>query len=66
MRFEDYKVVLYRNQPDGWVAEIPSISGCHALMPTAEQALAELAGVFRLIEGEHRERGTPLLRASRP
>jgi hypothetical protein len=20
---EDYKVVLYRNQPSGWVAEIP-------------------------------------------
>ena len=60
MSFEDYKVVLYRNQPDGWVAEIPSLPGCHALMPTAEAALAELAEVFRLIEQEHRESGTPL------
>jgi predicted RNase H-like HicB family nuclease len=60
MSFEDYKVVLYRNQPDGWVAEIPSIAGCHALMPTAEEALAELAEVFRMIEEEHRESGTPM------
>lgn len=57
MGFDDYKVVLYRNRPDGWVAEIPSVSGCHALMPTAEEALAELAEVFRIIEEEHRESG---------
>ena len=62
MSFDDYKVVLYRNQPDGWVAEIPSIAGCHALMPTANEALAELAEVFRMIEDEHRESGTPMPR----
>ena len=60
MGFDDYKVVLYRNQPDGWVAEIPSIPGCHALMPTREEALAELAGVFELIAEEHREDGKPM------
>ncbi|MEO8025409.1 MAG: type II toxin-antitoxin system HicB family antitoxin [Bryobacteraceae bacterium] len=60
MGFDDYKVVLYRNHPDGWVAEIPSIPGCHALMPTAEAALAELSEVFRLIEEEYRESGTAL------
>jgi predicted RNase H-like HicB family nuclease len=60
MGFDDYKVVLYRNQPDGWVAEIPALAGCHALMPTAEQALSELAVVFRMIEEEHRESGTPM------
>jgi predicted RNase H-like HicB family nuclease len=64
MTFEDYKVVLYRNQPDGWVAEIPSIPGCHALMPTAEEALAELAQVFRMIEAEYRESGKSLPRDS--
>jgi predicted RNase H-like HicB family nuclease len=64
MKFDDYKVVLYRNQPDGWVAEIPSIPGCHALMPTAEEALAELAQVFRIIEREHREEGRALPRDS--
>jgi predicted RNase H-like HicB family nuclease len=57
MSFDDYKVVLYRNQPDGWAAEIPALAGCHALMPTAEQALPELAVVFRMIEEEHRESG---------
>jgi predicted RNase H-like HicB family nuclease len=46
MGFDDYKVVLYRNQPEGWVVEIPAIPGCHALMPTREEALAELAAVF--------------------
>jgi predicted RNase H-like HicB family nuclease len=60
MSFDDYKVLLYRNQPDGWVAEIPSISGCHALMPTPEAALAELAAVFRMIEEEYRESGRSL------
>ena len=57
MRFEDYKVVLYRNQPDSWVAEIPSVPGCYALMATREEALWELAGVFRMIEDEYREAG---------
>ncbi len=57
MSFDDYKVVLYRNQPDGWVAEIPALAGCHALMPTAGQALSELAVVFQMIEEEHRETG---------
>ena len=41
MSLDDYKVVLYRNQPYGWVAEIPAIHGCYALMPTREDALAE-------------------------
>jgi len=32
---------------------------CHALMPTREEALAELAGVFEVIEaGESRSFGT--------
>ena len=60
MGFDDYKVVLYRNQPDGWVAEIPAIPGCHALMPTREAALAELASVFRLISDEYFELGRVL------
>lgn len=60
MGFDDYKVVLYRNQPEGWVAEIPSIPGCHALMSTREEALAELAEVFRLISQEHQDRNEPL------
>ena len=60
MGFDDYKVVLYRNQPEGWVAEIPAIPGCHALMPTREEALTELAGVFRMISEEYQEKNQPL------
>lgn len=56
MGFDDYKVVLYRNQPEGWVAEIPAIPGCHVLMPTREEALDELAQVFRLISAEYQDR----------
>jgi len=42
MRFEDYKIILYRQEDGSWVAEIPAISGCYALMNTREEALAEL------------------------
>ena len=60
MSLDDYKVVLYRNQPDGWVAEVPAICGCYALMPTREAALAELEGVFEIIAAECDEKGLPL------
>jgi predicted RNase H-like HicB family nuclease len=60
MTFDDYKVVIYRNQPDGWVAEIPAIPGCHSLMPTREEALAELVRVFDMVAVEYRETGTQL------
>ena len=60
VKLDDYKVVLYRNQPDGSVAEIPAIQGCYALMPTREEALAELDHVFEMIAAEHREKGLPM------
>jgi len=60
MSLDDYKVVLYRNQPEGWVAEIPAIQGCYALMPTREEALAELERVFELLAPEYREKGQSL------
>lgn len=60
MSLDDYKVVLYRNYPDGWVAEIPAIQGCYALMPTREEALAELASVFGMIAAEYHEKGVEL------
>ena len=56
MSLDDYKVVLYRNEPSGWVAEVPSIPGCHGLMPSREAALSELAVVFQLISDEYAER----------
>lgn len=57
MTLDNYNVVLYRNQPQGWVAEVPSIPGCYALMETREEALAELEGVFQMIAAEYGERG---------
>ncbi len=62
MRFDDYKLIIYRNQPDGWVAEIPAITGCHALMPTVAEAVSELDKVFQLIEEEYRAAGQALPR----
>jgi predicted RNase H-like HicB family nuclease len=56
MGLENYKIVLYRQEDGSWVAEIPAISGCYALMPTREQALEELDGVFRMISEEYREK----------
>ncbi len=60
MNLDDYKVVLYRNQPDGWVADVPAIEGCYALMPTREEAVTELARVFEMISAEYRDKGLPL------
>ena len=56
----DYKIILYRQQDGGWVAEVPSISGCYALMDSKESALAELEAVFEMIAQEYREQGQPL------
>ena len=60
MTDQDYKTVLYRQEDGSWVAEIPAISGCYALMPTREEALAELAKVFEMIAEEYREKGLRL------
>jgi predicted RNase H-like HicB family nuclease len=60
MKLGDYKTVLYRQEDGSWVAEIPAITGCYALMPTREGALAELANVFAMIADEYRERSVSL------
>ena len=60
MSFDDYKVVLYRQDNGSWVAEIPALGGCYALMDTREAALNELGQVFALIAQEHHERGQAL------
>jgi predicted RNase H-like HicB family nuclease len=60
MTIENYKTILYRQQDGGWVAEIPAISGCYALMETREAALAELTNVFAMIAEEYREKGIAL------
>ncbi len=60
MGYEDYKTVLYRQEDGSWVAEIPAIPGCYALMDTRELALAELAKVFSMIAEEYRQKGQAL------
>ena len=60
MTLDDYKTVLYRQEDGSWVAEVPAVSGCYALMPTREEALSELGHVFELIVEEYRENGQPL------
>ena len=60
MSFDDYKTVLYRQEDGSWVAEIPAIGGCYALMPTRDEALAELGRVFAMIAEEYSEKGVPL------
>jgi predicted RNase H-like HicB family nuclease len=60
MSVEDYKTILYRQEDGSWVAEIPAIPGCYALMPSREEALAELSSVFEMISEEYRDKGIPL------
>jgi len=60
MTMQDYKIVLYRQEDGSWVAEIPALAGCYALMDTREEALAELTRVFEMIAEEYREKGLPL------
>jgi predicted RNase H-like HicB family nuclease len=59
MTVQDYKTVLYRQEDGSWVAEIPAIPGCFALMPSREEALAELNCVFEMISEENRENRIP-------
>jgi predicted RNase H-like HicB family nuclease len=60
MALDDYKVVLYRNRPTGWVVEVPSIPGCYALMPTRAEALSEFEQVFLMLEAEYRDKNIAL------
>ncbi|MGH9405410.1 MAG: type II toxin-antitoxin system HicB family antitoxin [Terriglobia bacterium] len=60
MKLENYKTVLYRQEDGSWVAEIPAIAGCYALMSTRAEALAELSNVFTMIAEEYSERGAAL------
>jgi predicted RNase H-like HicB family nuclease len=60
VQFEDYKIVLYRQQDNTWVAEIPAIKGCYAVTPTIEAAVPELKRVFGVIEQEYIVKGLTL------
>jgi predicted RNase H-like HicB family nuclease len=60
VELSDYKIVVYRQDDGSWVAEIPALPGCYALMPSRAEALAELEGVFEMIAEEYQERGIPM------
>jgi predicted RNase H-like HicB family nuclease len=60
MTIESYKKILYRQEDGSWVAEIPCLPACYALMETRQAALEELNGVFQMIADEYRERGCEL------
>jgi predicted RNase H-like HicB family nuclease len=60
MSIEDYKTILYRQEDGSWVADIPAIPGCYALMPSREEALAELKSVFEMISEEYHDKRIPL------
>jgi predicted RNase H-like HicB family nuclease len=62
MTFDDYKIVLYRQDDGSWVAEVPALGGGYALMDTREAALTELEHLFALISQEHRDRGVAMPR----
>jgi predicted RNase H-like HicB family nuclease len=61
MTFDDYKIVIYpQDDRSSWVAEIPAIPACYALMSTREAAPAELSLVFEMIAEEYREKAISL------
>jgi predicted RNase H-like HicB family nuclease len=60
MTLQDYKTVFYRQEDGSWVAEIPALPGCYALMDTRQAALSELNSVFGMVAEEYREKGIPL------
>ena len=48
-----YQAIVYKQAEGPWVAEVPGLSGCCALMPTKEEALEELRRVLRDIAAEY-------------
>ena len=53
MKLEDYQIILYRQDDGSWVAEVPDIPGCYALMETREAASIELSKVFEMVTSEN-------------
>ena len=48
----DYTVVIRPDDNGTYVAYVPAIPGCHAMGSTPEEAKAELADVFAMIQEE--------------
>ena len=60
MNASRYKIVVHRQEDGWWVAEIPSLPACYALMPTQQEAIFELEGVFDMVVEEYQAKGLPL------
>ena len=54
---ENYTVVIRPDDNGTFVAYIPAIPGCHAWGQTPDEARAELADVFDMIQAEYAEDG---------
>lgn len=52
---QDYTIVIRPEENGTFVAYVPAISGCHAWGQTSEEARAELANVFDMIQEEYQE-----------
>ena len=55
-----YQAIVYRQAEGPWVAEVPALSGCYAMMPTKEEALEELRRVLRDIAADYQGQGKEL------
>jgi predicted RNase H-like HicB family nuclease len=60
MKVDDHKTILNRQEDGSWVAQIPAVPGCYALMDTREAALDELNNVFAMIAGKYSQKGLHL------
>ncbi len=60
MQKSRYHAIVYRQAEGPWVAEVPALSGCYAMMPTKEEALEELRRVLRNIADDYQGQGKEL------
>ena len=60
MQKSRYHAIVYRQAEGPWVAEVPALSGCYAMMPTKEEALEELRRVLRSIAADYQGQGKEL------
>ncbi len=54
------KVILYTDEDGYWVAECPSLPGCHSQGRTEEEAIANIREAMGLWIEDARERGEPV------
>jgi predicted RNase H-like HicB family nuclease len=54
------KVILYTDEDGYWVAECPSLPGCHSQGTTEEEAIANIREAMGLWIEDARKRGEPV------